>query len=138
MARLSGTTTKSFRDAAARIKAFSTVLQQGAGSGLLKIGNEIMTDIKASAPGHGVPRDTGTLAGTGAVEKVNAVEVELSFGGAAAPYALTQHERMDYHHKLGEPRYLVRGIERWQPDGSAAMEALKANAEAGLKAVAQK
>ncbi|MGH9255471.1 MAG: hypothetical protein ACRD3C_13000, partial [Vicinamibacterales bacterium] len=62
--------------------------------------------------------------------------VELSFGGAAANYALAQHEILTYRHKVGEARYLVRGMERWKPGGSSAMEALKANAQAGLDAVA--
>lgn len=112
-------------------------------SGLRLIGEEIMTDVEVSRPGRGVPRDTGNLASTrrveggGRVGPFSEAKVTLSFGGAAAPYALVQHENMQYNHKLGEARYLVRGVERWQPDGSVAVEAMKANAKAALQRVAR-
>lgn len=93
-----------------------------------------MTDVKASRSGHGVPVDKGTLRNSGRVEGPNAKDqVELSFGGAAAPYALIQHEVTTFKHKVGEPRYLVRGLERWRAGGSAAMAALKENAKEGLR-----
>lgn len=100
-----------------------------------------MTDVKASRPGHGVPVDKGTLRNTGKVDgplgPAGAPQVVLSFGGASAKYALIQHEATHFHHTVGEPRYLVRGMERWAPGGSAAMEAIRKNAEAGLKASGQ-
>ncbi len=89
------------------------------GSGSRVSGETIMTDIKASRPGAGVPRKDGILAGSGRVagpDKEGAVE--LSFGGAAAPYALRQHEELAWRHKLGEARYLVRGVERFVADGA--------------------
>jgi hypothetical protein len=131
-------TQASFRAAAKRIKVASRNLGVSTGQGLRMIGEEIMTDVKASRPGAGVPRDTGALAGTGRVEGPVPTPfgpvVELSFGGAAAPYALPQHEILTYRHKVGEARYLVRGMERWKPGGSAAMDALRENAAAGLAA----
>lgn len=135
MARhLGGTTAQSFQDAIKRIKvAGGKLTRRHVPGAVLMIGHEIMTDVKASRPGAGVPRDKGTLANTGDVTKVGLLEVDLSFGGPAAPYALIQHEVTTYHHKLGESRYLVRGIERWRPGGSAAMQALKENAAAALK-----
>jgi hypothetical protein len=134
MARaLGGTTEASFRKAAANIKKAGEQLRKHVGpQGLRLIGEEIMTDIKASSPGHGVPVDTGTLRSTGQVTQVSPLTILLSFGGPAAPYALIQHEETTFEHKVGEARYLVRGVERWRPGGSAAMEALKANAAAAL------
>ena len=133
-----GGTTASFNRAAQRIARLAKALGPLAGPFLRGVGEEIMTDVKASRPGAGVPRRDGILAGTGMVDgPVDGAKgpvVELSFGGAAAPYALVQHERLDYHHTLGEARYLVRGVERWQPDGSAAREALRQNAQAGVDA----
>jgi hypothetical protein len=84
-------------------------------SGLRVVGETIMTDVKAARPGAGVPVDTGALRSSGRVTgpSHNGV-VTLSFGGAAAPYALRQHEDLAYRHKLGEARYLVRGLERWE------------------------
>src|SRR3990172_2540728 len=109
-------TQESFRAAAKRIKSAAKVVGGGSiGRGLRMIGEEIMTDVRASRPGAGVPRDTGALASTGRVEGPVATPlgpaVELSFGGAAASYALAQHEILTYHHKVGEARYLVRGME---------------------------
>lgn len=80
-------------------------------------GEAIMTDVKASRPGKGVPRDTGALASSGEVKGPDMAspgepEVKLTFGGPAAPYALAQHERLDYSHTVGEARYLVRGYRR--------------------------
>lgn len=130
-------TVKNFKAAADRINRYARMMDGALGPNLRRIGEEIMTDVKASAPGRGVPRDQGTLAGTGRVEgpkgSLHAPEVELSFGGASALYALIQHERTDYHHKVGESRYLVRGMERWKPGGSSAMTALQNNAKAGVK-----
>lgn len=140
MARRRGESTKrSFDRAARRIASAGRKLNKIGGSGVRLIGEEIMTDIKASRPGRGVPRDTGKLASTGRVEGPDRRKtVTLSFGGDAAPYALIQHEAVHFHHKLGEARYLVRGMERWRPSGSPAMQALAENMQAGLDAVAER
>jgi hypothetical protein len=131
------TTQRSFDKAAKKILLASRNIGRTTPQDLRLIGEEILTDVKASAPGRGVPRDQGILAGSGMVEQPEPLVVEISFGGAAAPYALVQHERLDFQHKLGEARYLVRGLERWKPGGSAAMKGLKENAEAGIKAAAK-
>lgn len=77
-------------------------------------GEAIMTDVKASRAGKGVPVDTGTLRSSGQVKSPDPDRVTLSFGGAAAPYALRQHEDQTLSHSVGEARYLVRGWERFQ------------------------
>lgn len=133
-------TQKSFKAAAARVAKAAREIARRFPRGVRLIGEEIMTDVKASRPGHGVPVDTGALRGTGRAEDLGTPtlpRVELSFGGAAAPYAMDQHENMTYHHTVGEPRYLVRGVERWQPGGSAAVQSLKRNAEAGIKSASK-
>jgi hypothetical protein len=117
--------------AARRVASASRDLSRTFGVSLRAIGEEIMTDVKSSRAGHGVPVDTGALRSTGLVEGpevTSTPRVTLSFGGPAAPYALAQHERLDYQHRVGEPRYLVRGLERWKATGSAAMTALRAQA----------
>jgi len=127
-----GKTTDSFDHLRRKIDALSRSGPQILDPGLRMIGEEIMTDVKASRPGRGVPRDEGTLANSGIVEgPVNHV-VTLSFGGAAEKYALVQHERLDFHHTLGEARYLVRGVERWRPNQGAALATLQLEA---IKAV---
>ena len=131
-------TRQSFVAAARKIEQAYAEIGARIPSGIRIIGEEIMTDVKANAPGHGVPEDEGTLRGSGRVTGPLAGVVTLSFGGASAPYALVQHERMDYRHTVGEPRYLVRGVERWEPGGKASIRALKQNAAAGLRAVARR
>jgi len=58
----------------------------------------IMTESKKQ-----VPVDTGTLRSTGYVDppetQKDLVEVELGYGGPAAPYAVDVHERTEWHHK---------------------------------------
>lgn len=122
----SAATERSFRAAAKKInRAARAVL----GSVSLRaIGEEIMTDVKSSRPGHGVPVDKGALRASGRVEgtgtgALSTQRVSLSFGGSSAPYALIQHETLHYHHTVGEARYLVRGLERWNPNTSRALRA---------------
>lgn len=133
-------TQQSFRRVARQIEKLRKGLDEEILPGMVRIGEEIMTDVKASRPGKGVPRDEGNLAASGRVKGRRAgrvARVALTFGGASAPYALVQHERTDYNHKLGEARYLVRGIERWRPDGSSAMAALREQADAAIRAASR-
>lgn len=127
-------TAASFAKAAKRIRSIKGFMRRVTQIGLRGIGEEILTDVKASTSGHGVPVDKGNLRASGVVEQPSPSAVEISFGNEAVQYALIQHEDVSLHHKVGEARYLVRGLERWKPDGSVAMEAMKANTEAGIKA----
>lgn len=136
MARASQKTRQSFRDAAKDIERFARKMERETPQAVREIAEEVMTDVKASAPGKGVPVDTGALRASGTVEGPDPLNlVVIGFGGPAAPYALKQHERTDYSHTVGEARYLVRGLERWEPGGSSAMKALERNAEAAVRAV---
>ncbi len=123
------TTVQSFDAAARRVRKFGRILDKGFPAGMRTIGEEVMTDVKDSRRGKGVPRDMGDLASTGRVTGKGKVartgiigdaSLTLSFGGQASLYALIQHERLDFMHRLGEPRYLVRGLERWSPARSPA------------------
>ncbi len=117
-------TQQSFKAAAKRIERLSTKLKKKNISGLRVIGEEIMLDVKASRPDRGVPVDKGTLRSSGRVEGPKNDEVELSFGSAAAPYALEQHESVHLRHTVGEARYLVRGVDRWQKNGASVRRAM--------------
>ena len=61
-----------------------------------------------------VPVDTGNLRATGAVEppefEDDVIRVRLVYGGPAALYAWTQHERLDYFHEVGQAKYLERPL----------------------------
>ena len=135
-AGMSTTTVRSFRAAAKKIAVAARSLRDDFGWRLRVIGEEIMTDVKTSTPGHGVPVDKGALRSSGRVEGPTGTsekpQVELSFGGSSAPYALIQHEVTTFHHTVGEPRYLVRGLERWHPDTSPAFVMLRRKAKEAL------
>lgn len=97
----------------------------------------IATDVRASRPGAGVPRDEGILAASIRVSGPDAKGVvRITAGGAATPYALRQHEELDWHHDLGEARYLVKGLERLVAGGKI-MEGIRANMQAAVRRVAR-
>lgn len=125
-----------FAKAVRKLRRYEASLEEAVGSYLYSVGEEILTDVKASGPGRGVPVDTGTLRNSLRVVRQDE-GVDLVAGGAAAPYALVQHERTDFRHTVGEPRYLVRGAERWTPGGSAAANALKRNAQFAAQRAAE-
>lgn len=147
---LSAETQRQFRAAAQRLRAAGALLDMEFEHGLFLIGEEIMADVKDSRPGKGVPVDTGALRSTGQVIRDGAgrkrisgrahvgklagkhAPVQLTFGGAGTPYALIQHENMRFKHKVGEARYLVRGMERWSPSRSGAWAELVSRSRARL------
>lgn len=117
-------TKESFKRAGKKIGELNQETKSRVPSGLRIIGEEIMFDVKASRRGAGVPVDKGTLRSSGKVTGPMNDEVELAFGGASAPYALEQHENLNFHHDIGEARYLVRGIDRWKQNGVSVRRAL--------------
>lgn len=121
---MSEQTVRQFERAANKVDLMAKNLKIKHKTGLRLMGEEIMLDIKSSRPGAGVPVDKGILRNSGRVTgpDVEAV-VRLTFGGPAAPYAFIQHERLDFHHPVGEARYLIRGVLRWQPNGASAKAA---------------
>lgn len=78
--------------------------------GLYTEANLIMTRSKADF----VPVDLGTLRGSGHVQDPETdrtkVTVTMGYGGAASAYALVQHERTDYHHTVGQAKYLEQPV----------------------------
>lgn len=60
------------------------------------------------------PVDTGALRASGYLTEpaVNGkrIDLEIGFGGPAAPYAVYVHERLDVHHPVGEPKFLERTL----------------------------
>lgn len=83
-------------------------------------GNVVMTEAKRRAP-----LDTGVLRASGYVTLPEAGEkpkVEVGFGGAAAAYALVQHERTELKHEVGEAKYLENAINATDVQGIIAAE----------------
>jgi hypothetical protein len=72
-------------------------------------GETIMADSK----GKYVPVKSGNLRSSGHVQKPKQHKkygwvIDLGYGGPAVPYAVVQHERMDYYHRHGESKYLEK------------------------------
>ena len=57
-----------------------------------------------------VPVRDGILRATGHVQPprvtLRSIQVTMGFGGPAVQYALIQHERTDFHHTVGQAKYL--------------------------------
>ena len=79
------------------------------GGALYREGERIMTVSKTL-----VPVDTGVLRASGHVKQPEygsgRVTVVLGYGGAAAAYARVQHERTDFHHTVGQAKYLEQPV----------------------------
>jgi hypothetical protein len=125
---------KGLAKAARKIETLARAAGDANVSGIRVIGESIATDVRASRPGAGIPRDEGVLAASIRVSGPDGKGVvRLTAGGAAAPYALRQHEELSYRHTVGEARYWVRGLERFLAGGGAT-KALRENAQAGIRA----
>lgn len=134
MARVKPMGRRSFRAASRKIQRFKKNFDGTAGQATRVIAEEIRDDVVVARPGKGVPKKDGNLMSS--IKPVGPRPDDSSLvtaGGSAAPYALVQHERTDYHHKLGEARYLVRGLERWDEKDSQATAVIKANAEFAIQ-----
>jgi hypothetical protein len=75
-------------------------------SALYTEGGLIITDSQ----NHYVPVLTGALRSSGHVDQPviigKSVSVTLGFGGPATPYALIQHENLEFRHTVGQAKYL--------------------------------
>lgn len=85
-----------------------------AGKALYAEAELIMTESKKQCP-----VDTGTLRSTGYVEEPehsgDQATVQMGYGGPAAPYAVVQHERLDFKHKVGKAKYLEDPVKAAAP-----------------------
>jgi hypothetical protein len=104
------------KEAVARLKGIERVTPTALADALYVEGELIMTTSKRSW----VPVDLGTLRASGRVERPRIsgsnVSVELGFGGAAAAYALIQHERTDFNHPgQGRAKYLEGPVKEAAP-----------------------
>ncbi len=91
--------------------------RRGVGSAMVRVRaatamaiNDIALEIAAKADDL-VPFDTGALSASQKIEPPTPrkLTATISYGGPAAPYALEQHENLDYHHTAGRSaKYLER------------------------------
>lgn len=94
----------------ARLRELGATGMRIAGLALHTEAETIMSESKSRY----VPVDTGVLRASGIVLQPasdrEGVEVRMGYGGAAEDYALIQHERLDYKHSVGGPKYLERPL----------------------------
>lgn len=60
--------------------------------------------VTASSPIPGVLQDS--IHAEGPTYEGHTISVEIVAGGAAGAYAIPQHERLDYHHEVGQAKYI--------------------------------
>lgn len=100
-----------------KLKAAPDVVLRAAEKPLYDAAEDVMTDSKENR----VPVDTGVLRSSGHVQDPersgSRLTVDLGYGGQAADYAVPQHERLEYHHTVGEAKYLENAVERWEGAG---------------------
>ncbi len=67
-------------------------------------------EVKRTEVVKRTPKDIGTLRNTIHVEGPESsgreITVSIVAGGPAAPYAIVQHENMQYRHTIGQAKYL--------------------------------
>jgi hypothetical protein len=84
-------------------------ITRGAKRGLNQWSEGTMTEAKNRAP-----VDDGILKGSGYVtppeESGGVISQELGFGGAAADYALVQHEDLTLNHSVGQAKFLESAV----------------------------
>jgi hypothetical protein len=93
-----------------------------AGEALYQFFEEVMAQAKDSF----VPVDEGVLRGSGyvlpPVIEGDTVSVTGGFGGPAGAYARAQHERLDYHHTVGQAKYLEAPLQEALPQLSGKLQ----------------
>jgi len=98
-------------DALARkFNAAAGKAQQAADAGAYNVGLVILRKAVRNAP-----KKWGVLRGSGHVTHPQGGSCTVGFGGPAAAYAWVQHERMDFKHTEGGPKYLERAVNEVRP-----------------------
>jgi hypothetical protein len=93
-----------------KLRAARPAVREAVAAELFRRAESIMADSKENY----VPVDLGILRASGFVEQPQVsddrISVKLGFGGAAKAYAVIQHERLDFKHRVGGPKYLERPL----------------------------
>lgn len=96
---------------AQQLQKAGAIAQQAAGAAAYNVGLAVLRRAVRNAP-----KKWGVLRGSGYVTRPDAQgRVTVGFGGPAKAYAWIQHERLDFHHSEGGPKYLSRAVEEVKP-----------------------
>lgn len=96
--------------ALAALEAFGDGAQRELISALYREAQSILTDSREE-----VPVDTGALRSSGHAERLHDGAL-AGYGGTATPYALRQHEELNYRHTVGKAKYLEDPYKRHASD----------------------
>lgn len=121
-----------------KLDLFARAMRAPTRDALHRIAGEILDDVSASRPGHGVPvaaERGGPLRDSGAVIQVSDTRAMVTFGNSEVDYALDVHEDLDDFHEIGEARYLTRGLDRWQPGASNALRRFGRTTDSAIRRV---
>jgi hypothetical protein len=104
-----------FAQLRANVKKLARTFPERVAAALYAEGNIEMTEAKRRTPVA-----TGELRASGFVSIPlvygNLIQVELSFGGPAAPYAIYVHEDLEaFHNKVGEAKFLESTLKESAP-----------------------
>jgi len=98
----------------AKLKQMSSALALKTGQALYQ---EALIEQKESM--RRTPVDTGALRASHETSDFkfvgNTIEVAIKVGGPAAPYAVTVHEDLEAHHKVGQAKFLESTLRESAP-----------------------
>jgi hypothetical protein len=106
-------------DLMAELERMKQVPQETALSVFYRWGQDTMAEAKMRTPvagdiEHGMApgtlRDSGEVVLTQGEEGEGSVQLVLFFGGAAWAYAGIQHENLEYHHTVGQAKFLESAV----------------------------
>ena len=122
---VSGAILSGVKDMQRRLGQAATDLQKRQMTALRQEAEIEMKESKKRCPvysprrGEYVDHIGGTLRASGHVQPVKQwlgkTSVNLVYGGAAEDYAIVQHETLDYHHNVGQAKFLESVLMESQP-----------------------
>jgi hypothetical protein len=105
---------KGTADVQGKIAAALLTMRDKAEAALSQVAEQEMTESKKR-----VPVDTGTLRDSGHVQQperdAEGISVTMGYGGAAEDYAIVQHENLEFHHKVGQAKFLESVLQESAP-----------------------
>ncbi len=96
---------------AAQLQKSAEIAERAAGAAAYNVGLAVLRRAVRNAP-----KKWGVLRGSGYVTHPDGQgRCTVGFGGPAKAYAWIQHERLDFKHTEGGPKYLSRAVEEVRP-----------------------
>lgn len=101
------------------LRSSPAAVEKAAQADLSALGDKILKQSQAQTPVM-----SGALRASGRVSvevQKGVISVRLMFGGPAAPYAWTVHERTEVHHPTGNSKFLESPVKEATPEALQTM-----------------